>query len=251
MLRSDEKARFTKSVVTSTAIVTILIFSVFAIGAARQDVQRSSKLVPADGEKEIVKRVKQYPDAPISLQNRERCPILIQEANVKEITSDEYYQLTRMKTDSNLYVSFPKVKLINKTDMRLTGFALFLTNSRTGRTNFLKRSRITVEPNSDYSVVFNEWVVPEKLTQVTENGKTVNIKQRLNLDSEKMWLEGTARDLVLEIVEVTLEDGSTWSRNSASLGSLPMPNTTEADGTFKGPATVLRQRARRQIGSFR
>lgn len=219
MLRSDEKAKFTKRVVTSTTMVVILIFYIFAIGAARQDVQRSSKLLAADGEKEIVKRVKQYPDAPISLQNREECPILIQEANVKEITSDEYYQLTRMKTDSNVYVSFPKVKLINKTGKRLTGFALFLNNSRTGRTNFLKRSRTTVEPNGDYSVVFNEWVVPEKLTQVTDNGKTVNIKQRLNLDSEKMWLEGSARDFVLEVVEVTLEDGSKWSTKSPSLGS--------------------------------
>lgn len=220
MLKNTENRRFSSRVVTSITIAAIVVFSIFASGAASQDIERSSKLDTTDGEKEILKKVRKYPDTPISLQNREGCPILIQDANVKEITSDEYYEFTRMKTDSNRYVSFPKVKLVNKTDKRLTGFALFLSNSRTGRINFFKVSRITVEPKGGYSVAPNEWVTPDRLVQVTADGKTVNIKKRLNLDSEKMWLEGTAGDLVLEVVECAAEDGSNWSRNSSSIGSL-------------------------------
>lgn len=213
MLKTNgENRRVSNRVVTSTTIAAIVIFSIFASGAASQH-----KLDATDGEKEILKKVRQYPDTPISLQNREGCPILIQVASVKEITIDEYYQFTRKKTDSNEYVSFPKVKLVNKTDKRLTGFALFLSNSRTGRIDFFKVSRTTVEPNGNYSVVPNEWVTPDKLVQVTADGRTVNIKKRPNLDSEKMWLEGTAGDLVLEVVEVAAEDGSNWSRNSSRI----------------------------------
>lgn len=220
MLKKGKNTRFSSRVVTCGAMAAIVAFSIFASGAASQHIGPSSKLEATDGETEILKKVVQYPDAPISLQNREGCPILIQDANVKEITSDEYYQLTKMKKDSNRYVSFPQVKLVNRTDRRLTGFALFLSNSRTERINFFKVSRISVEPNGDYYVAPNEWVMPDKLSQVTADRKTVNIKKRPNLDSEKMWLEGAAGDFVLEVVECVAEDGGNWSRNNSSSGSL-------------------------------
>jgi hypothetical protein len=249
MLKNGENRRFSSRVVTSATIAAIIIFSIFASGAASQNIERSSKLDATDGEKEILKKVRQTPDTSISLQNREECPILIQDANVKEITSDEYYQLTRMKTDSNGYVSFPKVKLVNRTDKRLTGFALFLSNSRTGRINFFKVSRITVEPNGDYAVAPNEWVTPDKLVQVTGDGKTVNIKKRATIDSEKMWLEGTAGDFVLEVVECAAEDGSNWSRNSSSIGSL---SSAQYQAKWYSRATYrATQTALRKMGSYR
>ena len=222
MLKTNENRTFnlTKRAASSTALAGLIIFTILAGGAVGQDIERSSKTTISDEEKEVIKKVARYPDSVISLQNREECPIFIQKASVKEIANDDYYQLTGMRTDSSRYVGFPKVKLINKTDNSLTGFALFLTNSRTGRINFLKVSSTSVEAKGDYSVVPNEWVVPDKLVQVTSDGKTVNIKKRLNLDSEKMWLEGTAGDLVLEVVEVEFKDGSKWSRRGSSVAPL-------------------------------
>ena len=211
----NRRLRLSKCGAVRIGIAALVIFSTFTYVGAIQKIERLSKSVRGDEEKEILKRMKEHPDVPISLENREGSPLFIQEANVKEITSYDYHRLTGVTTDSNSYVAFPKVKLINNTDKRAIGFALFFINKRTGRIRGFKVSRTTVDPHGEYSVIPNEWVTPDKLTRVNKEGGVVHIKKRVNYDSEKMWLAGSAGDFVLKVAEVDFEDGSRWSRYSS------------------------------------
>jgi hypothetical protein len=113
-------------------------------------------------------------------------------------------------TDGLVYVTFPKVTLLNATDKRMTEFMLFFRNTQTAQIHAIRISRTSVLPHQDYIIESNKWVTPDKLVQLTSDGKTANIRKQQGLDSQKMWLQGTAGAFVLEVVEATFEDGSIW-----------------------------------------
>ncbi|MEK6303697.1 MAG: hypothetical protein AABO41_23580 [Acidobacteriota bacterium] len=199
---------------SAVAMVMLVIFSYSQ--ADGQEVERSSKLSAAEPDTEMVKKIKQHPDLPIDFETQEAAPLSIEQAGVKEITKAEFRRLTGIVADSTKYAAFPKVTLVNQTDKRMTGFALFLKNNTTGRTHFMKRTGTSIEPHSGYSVVPADWVAPEKLVQAASSaGEAKIIKKKASFDSGKMWLPASASDLALKVVEVYFEDGSSWSSNSS------------------------------------
>lgn len=200
----------TKSLtVTNRAAVVVSIAALFTVFISGIALGQSSKRTTGEGKREIVERVRQYPDSPISFENYEEMPLLIQEAKVKEIGNAEYYQLTGFTTDSPKYISFPNVTLTNNTDQRVIGFALAVGNKQTRRMDGVKLTRISIEPHGSYSVKAGDFIRPERMVRITKSGKVIN---RLNpdLDSEKMWLRGSVSDMVLTIGIVDFENGTRW-----------------------------------------
>jgi hypothetical protein len=194
------------------AAAVLMFLSVLQRPTMGQAVKSSSKSADEKTERRILRIINRHPDLPISLNNHGEAPLFIQDARVKQIGEPEHRKLTGVSRDSTEYVSFPTVRLVNNTDKRITGFTLFLKNNRTGHIHGFKVWRTVVEPHGDYSINPNEWVAPEKLTRVSDDGQTMNINKRVNFASEKMWLAAGAVDLVLELIDAQFEDGSGWSK---------------------------------------
>ena len=195
------------------AAVALITLSVLPSRGAGQNTQTSLRSSDQDSEKRIVRIVNRHRDLPITLNNNNEAPLFIQDALVKQIAESEHRRLTGVSKDSAEYVSFPTVRLINNSDNRITGFTLFLKNNRTGHTHGFKVWRTVVEPHGDYSISPNEWISPEKLTRVADDGQTTTIKKRVNFDSDKLWLPARAGELALELMEAEFENGAKWSRN--------------------------------------
>jgi hypothetical protein len=164
-------------------------------------------------KKQMIERVKQYPDIPINSENPEGAPLLIQGAAVKQITQTEYHQLTGISTDSPKNITFPKITVTNNTNRRVTGFAVLLKNRHTGQMYFVRLSKIIVEPYGTYSILSSEWIPQDNLVQATSSGQVITSKKNQptpDLDSQKMWLAGGANDLVLKVGMVDFESGGRW-----------------------------------------
>lgn len=167
-----------------------------------------------------VEKVLASPDVPIRFENPAGAPLVIQSAYSKVITSAEYKQLTRDHGTSafSQYATFPTVTLINNTDQRVTSFALLLRNKQQPeRRNFVKLSKISIEPYSDYILAASEWVLPDKQVQVTASGEVIKMvaggetrQPTPDLGSQKMWLPADASDLVVKVAMVEFKDGSVW-----------------------------------------
>jgi hypothetical protein len=191
------------AVVVSVGALLVVFISGITLG-------QTSKGTTGEGKREIVDRVRQYPDSSISFDNYDAVPLLIQEAKVKEIGNAEYHQLTGFTTDSPRYISFPNVTLTNNTDRRVIGFALAVGNKQTRQIDGVKLSKIIIEPHGSYSVKASDFIRPERTVQVTKSGKVTN-RLKSGLDSEKMWLRGSASDMVLTIGIVDFENGTRWT----------------------------------------
>ena len=202
-----------RNTLMNRVVIAISIAALVAVSTSAARGQ-SSRPVAEEGKKEIVERVKQYPDIPIGFENYEGVPLSIREAKVKEIGNAEYYQLTGFTTDSPKYVSFPNVTLINNTDQRVIGLTLAVGNKETRRIHGVKLSKITIEPHGSYSVEASDFVRPERTVQVAKSGK-VTKRLKPGLDSEKIWFRGNVGDMVLVVGMVDFENGSRWIMDSS------------------------------------
>jgi hypothetical protein len=192
--------------ITALALVFVTISGI-ALG-------QSSKRSYGSGKSEMVERVKLYPDTSISFVNYEDVPLSIQEAKVKEIGNTEYYQLTGLTTDSSKYISFPNVTLVNNTDQRVIGLTLAVGNKQTKRIHGVKLSNIIIEPHGSYAVKASDFVRPERIVQISQSGKVTN-RLRPDLDSEKVWFQGSAGDIVIVVGMVDFENGNRWITDSS------------------------------------
>jgi hypothetical protein len=206
MMRRDENKRSTlmnRAAVSSFVIALVIVFiSSLALG-------QSSTRASSKGKREIVEKVRGYPDSFISFENYEEVPLLIQEAKAKEIGKAEYYQLTGLTTDSTRYTSFPNLTLINNTNQRVIGVTLAIANRQTRQIDGVKLTKISVEPHGSFSVKAGDFIRPERTVRVTESGRAFN-RLKPDLDSEKMWLRGRASDMVLIVGMVEYESGNIW-----------------------------------------
>lgn len=195
---------------SSYAAVVASIAALLTILISSTGLAQSSKLITDEGKRDIVEKVRQYPDSSIEFENFDGVPLLIQAAHVKEIGSAEYYQLTGLTTMSYKCASFPNVTLTNSTSHRVTGLVLVVGNKQTKRMRVMSYTKINIEPHESYSVAASDWLRPETKVKITRGGKVVK-QAKPDLDSEKMWLQASAGDLLLRIAEVTFENGNTWT----------------------------------------
>ena len=199
----ERKFNLNNVVVVCVAAVAIVFISSIALG-------QSSKRAIGEDKAEIVEKVRQYPDISIDFENYEGMPLSIQEAKVKEIGNAEYSQLTGFTTDSPKYISFPNITLTNNTDQRVVGIALAVGNKQTRKIDGVKLTNISIEPHGSYSVKASDFIRPERIVQVAKSGK-VTKRLKAGLDSEKMWLRGSANDMVLILGIVEFENGNRWT----------------------------------------
>ena len=211
MWKGDEgKRRCLISRLTVGVCLTVLIVLSAQSKGSAQDITVGRSTKAADQtKKQIHKKVKGYPNIPVSFENFDEVPVFIHEANVKEITNTEYYQLTGFAKGSSKYTTFPNATLTNNTDQRITGLTLMVGNKQTRQIHGVRFYSISIEPHSNFSVKPSDWVRSEKTVRVSDSGRiTKHLKP--TLDSEKMWFAASVTDLVLRVGAVEFEGGQKW-----------------------------------------
>jgi hypothetical protein len=193
------------------AAATILFVSVSGTAQDSEGTQPSKAIERA--KKETADRVRQYPDVPVEFANFEAVPLTIQSANTKEIGNAEHLALVGFTTDSPRYTTFPRVMLTNKTDQRITGLVLVFGNRQTRKSRGISFTKLSIDPHGTLAVEPSDWVLPERTVRIAEDGK-VTKRLKPDLDSDKVWLHGSARDMVLVIGAVVFEDGKRWEMSS-------------------------------------
>jgi hypothetical protein len=192
--------------------VAIIFFVSKSSTAQNSEGAQSSKAIER-AKRETTDRVKQYPDLSIEFANFEAVPLAIQSANSKEIGNAEYHALVGFTTDSPRYTTFPKVMLTNNTDQRVTGLVLMYGNKETKKIRGVSFTKLSIDPHGTLAVEPSDWVLPERTVRIAEDGK-VTKRLKPDLDSEKVWSRGSARDMVLIIGAVVFEDGKRWEMSN-------------------------------------
>jgi hypothetical protein len=193
------------------AVATILFVSVTVTAQDGEGTQSAKAIERA--KRETIDRVRLYPDFPVGFSNFEAVPLAIESANVKEIGNAEHHALVGFTTDSPRYTTFPRVMLTNNTNQRVTGLVLMYGNKETKKIRGVSFTKLSIDPHGTLSVEPGDWVLPERTVRIGENGK-VTKRLKPDLDSEKVWSRGSARDMVLIIGTVVFEDGKRWEMSN-------------------------------------
>lgn len=202
-----------KRATIGACLAVAIILSLAVRGTAQEREGTQSLKAIEQAKRETTKRVRQYPDSPIEFTNFEAVPFSIQSANTKEIGNSEYLALVGFTTNSPRYTAFPKVMLTNKTDQRVTGLVLMYGNKQTQKLRGISFTKLSIDPHGTFAVEPSDWVLPERTMRIAEDGKVTN-RLKPGLDSEKMWSQGSAREMLVRIGAVVFEDGKRWEMSS-------------------------------------
>lgn len=202
-----------KRAAIGACLAVAIILSVGVDGAAQDSEGTQSVMATERLKRETAKRVRQYPDSSIEFTNFEAVPLSIRSANAKEIGNAEYLALVGFSTNSPRYTAFPRVMLTNKTDQRVTGLVIAVGNRRTQKSSGISFTKLSIDPHGTFAIEPSDWLLPERTVRIAEDGKATT-RLKPGLDSEKMWLHGSARDMVLIIGAVVFEDGKKWEMSS-------------------------------------
>lgn len=194
-------------VLTTFAIVLLAVL--INKEAVSQSVGNQSLKTNDNQEKAgIIEKIKRYPSIRNNFENAYNTPLLILNSSSKEISKDEYRDLVGLTATSNTLVSFPDVTLVNNSDKPINSFILLLTNKQSKAMPFLKASGVNIQPHNSYFVNASRWLRGDKRSN-----------RPPDLDSEKMWLLGSASDLTVRVAQVIFSDNSKWVMEDAPVQS--------------------------------
>jgi hypothetical protein len=183
-----------------TTFCALLLAVALNTEAVSQDASYQTAKATANQQRaDLLEKVKRAPSVLNSFENASDTPLIILNSNSKEISKDDYHGLIGLTSTSDTLVSFPDVTLVNNSNKAINSFILLLTNRKSKSMPFLKASGVNIQPNSTYIVSASRWVRWDKQSN-----------RAPDLDSEKMWLLGSATDLTVRVAQVVFTDNSKW-----------------------------------------
>ncbi|HYE74718.1 MAG TPA: hypothetical protein VEF04_15370 [Blastocatellia bacterium] len=191
----------------SKLVLFTVLTSLLILGVA---VAKSRLHLPKQDKKkiEIVEKIKHDQAWPIKIDNREDCPIAIQSAKVKVISSYDFQQLTGYSSDTGQLVTFPEVELVSKSDKAIKEVVLALKSEKTGY-HIVSVYKSTIPPQGSLKVTSDDWVAAERQTEI-KDGKSVTRLKKVGLDSFKSWLPGGTEQVQVMVAIIEYENGQTW-----------------------------------------
>jgi len=158
----------------------------------------------------VLRQVKASSAVQIFADNSQGSSLYIQEANVKEISGDDFLTLVGEPPRHPKLTTFPEVTLVN-TSRTIKSFAILIQSSierPKGGYVLLKRN-LSIAPNSTYTVTSSEWPQAERVS-IQRGDKFVSSLRQPGLDSSRSWIPGAASDMRVTIGLIEFDDGSRW-----------------------------------------
>jgi len=162
-------------------------------------------------KKSLIERVKTLTPFQIRTENLKDSGLRIEEANVREISCEDFAALVGQSTDQYRYSSLPDVNLLNTSSKTIISFALMLHSSvdKANGARILIKKNLSIPPLSTFNLSSVEWHRTERVA-IEKDGKFEYALKRLGLDSATSWLPGEASDLKINVGMVEFNDGTRW-----------------------------------------
>lgn len=159
----------------------------------------------------IIKQVKASSTIQIYADNSQGSSLYVQEAGVKEISSDDFATLVGEPSGHPRHTTFPELILVNGSPKTIRSFAIVVQSAadRPKSGYVLLKQGLSVPPSSTYEVTSSEWLRAERVS-IQKGNKFVTRLQQPGLDSAKSWITGAASDLRITVGLVEFEDGTRW-----------------------------------------
>lgn len=173
----------------------------------------SNSMSANTGQSNTTKKIKKSPEISLAVDNSESPAVAIQIASAKQITRNEYEQLTRSSPASAVYISCPTVNVTNTTNQSVKAFALGIINKQTNSLEILRMGSHPLAPFEEFVVQPTDWAKARKKsikTFVHADGVSREDKSLPGLSSEEMWLPGNVDDFYIFVGEVEFSDGTRW-----------------------------------------
>ena len=196
-------------------ILTVVLALIAVSVRAKQPVSSQSATQDREAAKKLLlQKVRDGQSFPMSANNSEQAPLLIQSASSKEIEGVEFQQLTGGKAQASKYVLHPDVTLINTGGSEIIRLAICLESKLEDERNCLRFQKVKIAPGDQFSVTAKDWAGPRSMMLepkfVQKDGGFVKDRRPIDLDSEAMWLPGGLGDHTVVVLSAGFEDGTKW-----------------------------------------
>jgi len=169
----------------------------------------------------------------VTIVNHDDAPIKILSARSRTISPELYHAITGDPAPATAMTSKPGLVLQSTSGKIITSFGVFLTHGPDMRA--ITHSGTRLGPGAKVVIKRNEW----ELQFFQNPGKAISTAWDL-------WLSGSTRGIVVEISDVTFDDGTRWDMPDTS--GVSRPNDSRG---AQSHAAMLRQvalRSRRSAG---
>ena len=200
--------RFSKRrviIVISTLFVLALV-SVAVGRTIRARMQAASARTQKDA---LVAQIEKSLDFSLRIQQDEDTPLKILEAKVKEISAADCEKLTSIKSDLPLIVSAPEVRMLNVSTKTINRIMLFVSDGSGQRSTGVMMHDLSITPGAAFTIVPANFVKPETLTAVDENGKASS-SVKAAMKSKSFWLPFADKSQLQVRLGVEFQDGTKW-----------------------------------------
>jgi hypothetical protein len=202
LLRSSKRR-----VIAVIAILSVLVLVSVALGRTiRARMQSASTNARKDA---LVVQVEKSPDFSLRIQQDEDTPLKILEAKVKEISAADYEKLTSNKSDHPSIISAPEVRMLNVSGKTINRVMLLVSDVSADRSTGLMRHNLSISPGAAFTIFPADFVKPEYLTTVEENGKASS-SVKAPMKDKKFWLPFADKSQLQVRVGVEFQDGTKW-----------------------------------------
>jgi len=193
-------------------VSVVVLVSIGGIALSAKSVANNEKQ-----KSKVMKQIEASSGVSIYADNSQGSQFYIQEANVKEISGDQFTILVGEPPKYTKQTSYPEVVLMNGYAKPIKSFAMIVQSGaeppKSG--HILLKSNLSIPPNSTFKVISSEWLRAERVS-IKQGDEFVNAMQQPGLYSAKFWLPGAASDLRVTVGQVELEDGTKWMISPAS-----------------------------------
>lgn len=197
------------------AIVSLLALMGVAVG--RTIKARMQSASGTAGKDALVERIEKGPDFLLEVQQDEDTPLRILEAKVKEISPADYEKLTTNKSDNPSIISAPEVRMLNVSGKTITRVMLMIRDVSADRSTGLMRHNLSISPGATFNIFPADFVKPDYLTTVEENGKTSS-SVKAPMKHKNFWLPFADKSQVQVRVGVEFQDGTRWFNRNQTGG---------------------------------
>lgn len=202
LLRSGKRR-----VYTAIAIFFALALVSVAVGRTlRARMQSPSATAKKDA---LVERIEKSADYTLRIQQDDDTPLKIMEAKVKEISAADYEKLTSNKSDHPSITSAPEVRMMNVSGKTINRVMLLINDPSIAKSTGVMRHNLSIAPGETFIIVPADFVKPETLTAVDENGKASSAV-KVPMKDKKFWLPFSDKSQLQVRLGVEFQDGTRW-----------------------------------------
>lgn len=192
------------------AVAVLLVVCVAGVAIAQTLKTGKQTAILTDEKTSLVERIQKLSDHPLRIKEDSDTPFKILSATVKEISREDYQNLTGKMTELNAVISVPEARLQNVSEKKIVGVFFITRDLPSNKLKGMMMKDVSIDPGQIFTIKRGGSVKTDSLT-VADNDGTVRELTRESMVGENYWLPFPDKNQLQVSVVVTFADGSTWA----------------------------------------